>query len=188
MTVVETISLALILSLNSFAVAANCSANNKITYSNGLFLSIFFAIFHAGFWLLGFFAGNLLKYDGNSFDAWIAFALITFTALKMILGALKKPKNANITFVTNLKSVILLSIASGIDLFIAGLGFGLLPCPESHHWLCCLLIAVLSLLITFFGVFAGRQGQRKQRKWISVIAGILLIVMIFTILSQIGIL
>lgn len=188
MTILETISLALILSLDSFVVAARCSANNKITYSNGLFLAVFFGIFHAGFWLLGFFAGGLLKYDGNSFDAWIAFALIAFIALKMIFGALKKPKNENITFVTNLKSVILLSTASGIDLFIVGLGFGLLPCPENHPWLGAGLLAGLTLATTFFGVFAGRQGQRKRRRWISVIAGVLLAVMTFTILSETGIL
>ena len=188
MTILETISLALVLSLDSFVVAARCSANNKITYSNGLFLAVFFAIFHGGFWLLGFVVGGLLSYDASTFDAWIAFALIVFIALKMIFAALKKPKDENITFVTNLKSVILLSVASGIDLFIVGLGFGLLPSTEDHPWLCFGLMSGLTLLTTFFGVFAGRQGQRKKRKWISVLAGVMLIVLIFTNLSQIGIL
>ena len=174
MSILMSIGLALTLSLDAYVTAAGCSKNSKIAYSHGLMLSLCFSLFHTLFLVGGFLLGRLLVTGSAATDVWIACGILVFVAIKLILKALRKPKDDSTTFVTGSKSIILLSLATSVDFLLAGLALGMLGIGDSIWW-CAALLLFFTIVSTFFGVLMGRQKYRSSRRWWTVLEGALLV-------------
>lgn len=182
MSMLMTIGLALVLSLDSYVVAAGCSSPKKILYSHGVMLSLCFSVFHAMFLVCGYLVGQALGTGQVLYDLWVAAALLAFVGAKIMLRSARKRKNVNVTFVTGSKSILLFAFATSIDFLIVGMGLGFMHLGNSIIWWCAGLLAFFTIVSTFFGVLMGRQRQRESRRIASILEGVAIVALALHIL------
>ena len=185
MSILMTIGLALALSVDAFAIAAGCSAGKKIPVAHGALLALCFSIFHALFLIGGYLIGQALGGEAQ-FYKWIAVAIIAFVGVKLILRAIRKPKDDNTTYVTGSKTILLLSLATSFDFLLTGLGLGMLQVGPRFWW-CAGFLAFFTVASTFFGVLMGRQNQKRSRRWATFLEGALLVAAAVHFLMKIGV-
>lgn len=174
MTIALLILLAFVLSIDAYVVAAGCSLSKKIAYSQGFLLAVCFSILHTLLLIGGYYIAWAMKSGETVYDTPLAAVMLVFAGVKMILRVVRKNKDVNTTYVTDSKSILLLSLATSIDFFIVGLGLGFAPDGKSILW-CAIPFMFFTVVSTFFGVLMGRQKQRKSRRWATFVVGLLLI-------------
>lgn len=183
MKILTAILLALVLAADSFRISASCSAYKKMPYAHGLLLTLTFSAFHTIFLLLGSLLGTLIRSDEPKYNVSIGAVMISMIGIKMIVGVIRKSKNAPQLYVTDAKSILLLSIATSLDILIVGLGLGF-DIGGSGLWWCAGFMAFFTVVSTFLGVLMGRQSP-KRRSWITIVAGIGLLVFAARILIRV---
>jgi putative Mn2+ efflux pump MntP len=169
------------LSMDCFAVALMIGATTKIRpiYA-AVIIALCFGAFQTGLTIIGCFAGikimNLIAGYGNV----IAFILLVFIGMKMILDGLSR-KEECIEIIQPV-SVITLSIATSVDAFPAGLTLGIL---QFQVLIPALIIGVVAFTLSFTGVMAGKRFERIFGNKSDIAGGIILILMGIWILTGI---
>lgn len=173
------------LAMDAFAV----SITNGITIQclklrHAVKIAAFFGGFQALMPLLGWLAGIGLKQYVESFDHWIAFALLSFIGTKMIYEAVWIKEVEKKCDPLNLVVLLGLAIATSIDALAVGISFAFLHISIISP---ALIIGVITFVLSLAGVFIGnRIGDRLGSK-MEVIGGIILIGMgIKILLSHTG--
>ena len=116
MSIISILLTAIGLSMDAFAVALTIGMNinnvdrNKIAIKSGIYFGIFQGIMPFLGWILGI---KFTKYI-QSIDHWIAFALLTFIGIKMIIDGVKPNEENKIKEYSN-KTFFILAIATSID-------------------------------------------------------------------------
>lgn len=174
MSLPDSILLALALCVDSLVVSATCSLKCNMTVRRGMLLALTFALFQGGFPLLGALLGGAFKEVISAVDHWIAFGLLAATGLKMAWDALGGGNDDGHFDVSRYWVVVTLAVATSIDAFVVGIGFGLnstLP----QILLTVAVIAVVTFLAATAGVFLGKRHVPIPEKWAGVIAGTVLV-------------
>ena len=174
MTLVESFLLALALCVDSFVVSTTSAFKSKMSYSRGLLLAFVLAIFQGLFPLLGALLGGAFKEVASAVDHWIAFGLLLIVGGKMIWDAFHGDKDDAPLDVTQIGTMCLLGVATSIDAFVVGIGFGL----SSTRWetlVTVLVIFVVTFVVSVVGVFLGKRNIPVPEKAATVLAGIVLI-------------
>jgi len=173
------------LAMDAFAV----SITNGITIQclklrHAVKIAVFFGGFQALMPLLGWLAGIGLKQYVESFDHWIAFALLSFIGTKMIYEAIWIKEVEKKCDPLNLVVLLGLAIATSIDALAVGISFAFLHISIISP---ALIIGVITFVLSLAGVFIGnRIGDRLGSK-MEVLGGIILIGMgIKILLSHTG--
>lgn len=171
---IASVLLALALCVDTLVVSTTCSIKSKMSYSRGLLLAVTFALFQGGFPLLGALIGSAFEHLIEAVDHWIAFGLLAVVGIKMILDGFKGD-NGNVNFdVSRFWIICTLAVATSIDAFVVGIGFGLNN-TLGQILLTVLIIAVVTFLTALLGVFLGKRNVPIPEKWTSVLAGVVLI-------------
>lgn len=161
------------LAMDAFAV----SITNGITIQclrlkHALKIAIFFGGFQALMPLIGWLAGIGLKQYVESFDHWIAFALLLFIGAKMIYEAIWIDEVEKKCDPLNLVVLLGLAIATSIDAMAVGVTFAFLHIAIVTP---AIIIGVITFALSLAGVFIGnRLGDRLGSK-MEVLGGIILI-------------
>lgn len=170
------LSIALIsvgLSADAFAVSVSCGlcAPEKMN-TNALKAGISFGIFQWGMLSLGWLAGSALHVYIESIDHWIAFVLLGFVGGKMIFEAFKNEGKS--LALTNLRLLLVLSVATSIDALAAGISISALDYPIM---LPAILVGSTTFTLSFLGVRLGCWLYRFRRlgSWIDLAGGLILI-------------
>lgn len=174
MFLIESLLLALALCVDSFVVSTTSAFKSKMTYRHGMLMALIFGIFQGGFPLLGALLGVAFKSLIASIDHWVAFGLLLLVGGKMLLDAIRNKPDDEQLDVSRIGVLCLLAIATSIDAFVVGIGFGLnndLP----HILLTVAIIAVITFLVSMVGVFLGKRNVPIPERTASAIAGIVLI-------------
>ena len=174
MTLVESFLLALALCVDSFVVSTTSAFKSKMPYSRGLLLAFVLAIFQGLFPLLGALLGGAFKEVAAAVDHWIAFGLLLIVGGKMIWDAFHGDKDDATLDVNQIGTMCLLGVATSIDAFVVGIGFGL----SSTRWetlVTVLVIFVVTFVVSVVGVFLGKRNIPVPEKAATVLAGIVLI-------------
>lgn len=174
MNFIDTILLALALCVDSLVVSTTCAAKSKLNYQRGLVLALIFALFQGGFPLIGALIGNACQSLIESIDHWIAFGLLAIIGIKMILDAFHEGDDNRKMDVSRLWVLCTLGIATSIDAFVVGIGFGL-NSSFLDILFTVLVITVVTFLAALLGVFFGKQNIPIPEKWATIIAGLVLI-------------
>lgn len=170
----EAILLALALCVDSLVVATSCALKNKMSYHRGALLAITFAACQGGFPLLGALLGETFHDVIAAVDHWIAFALLSLVGVKMILDALHGDGNNDRMDVSRYWVIVTLAVATSIDAFVVGIGFGLnSTLPQVLYT--CLIITIVTFFAAMTGIFLGKRNIPIPDKWAGTIAGIVLI-------------
>ncbi len=173
------------LAMDAFAV----SITNGITIQclklrHAVRIAIFFGGFQALMPLLGWLAGIGLKKYVESFDHWIAFALLVFIGAKMIYEAIWIDEVEKKCDPLNLVVLLGLAIATSIDALAVGITFAFLHIAIIAP---AIIIGVITILLSFAGVFIGNRIGDHLGSKMEVLGGIILIGMgIKILLSHLG--
>lgn len=120
-------------------------------------MALIFGLFHCGMPIIGYYAGNLFVDFMRVYAPWIALALLSILGVKMIVESFQKHDEAGKKANWSVKYLLMLAVATSIDVLATGLLF--VPYPE---WLfpSVLTIGAITALFSLggylLGVFVGK--------------------------------
>ena len=162
MSLLNIVLIAFGLAADAFAVSvAEGIRVEKLTHRHALRVPLMFGTFQGVMPVLGWVAGDALSPVIGSFDHWVAFGLLGFLGGKMIAGAvfgIESPRSGQES--TGVK-LLGLALVTSIDAFAVGVTLAML---RVRVWTPAAVIAVITALLSAFGIRAGdRIGVRLGR-------------------------
>lgn len=145
------------LAMDCCAVSAVQGLNQRAWHPRALLMAVIFGCFHMGMPIIGYYAGTLFVDFMRVYAPWIALALLGFLGVKMIWESYHEDKEAEKTANWNVSNLLLLAIATSIDVLATGLLF--VPYPE---WLYPSVVTIGGITALFslggylLGVFVGK--------------------------------
>ena len=172
MSIFEIFITALALSMDAFAVSICKGLSQKeMKWKNAVIAGLYFGGFQAGMPLLGYILGVQLKDLVTTYDHWIVFFLLGCIGANMIKEAMsKEEEEVNDSF--DVKTMILLAIATSIDAFAVGVGFA---CISVDIIPAVILIGVTTFVCSFFGIKIGSVFGSKFKSKAEFAGGVVLI-------------
>lgn len=170
------------LSFDSFAVSVSCGLMKPgIRFKQAALVAGSLAFFQAAFPVVGWIIGGTLKNLIVSVDHWIAFGLLVFIGIKMIIEGVKE--NGSLANFNPFKLSVLigLSIATSIDALVVGLSFGFLDMPILFP---VIVIGVVTFIASMLGMLFGKYIPAKRSRQSLIVGGIILISMGIKILVE----
>ena len=169
------------LSMDSFAVSvANGLSGRIVSLSKAVAVSLVFAVTQGVMPVLGWMAGISIKTYVEAFDHWIAFGLLLFIGIRMILETVKAESEGE---KVNLKrrTVFLQALATSIDALAVGIGFAVM---DISIVTASSVIAVSTFVFSLSGIYLGRFLGGKIRKPAAIAGGVVLILIGVKILAE----
>jgi putative Mn2+ efflux pump MntP len=158
------------LAIDAFFIAITKGIVIKSTVKHGLIIALFFGGFQAIMTILGWILGIPLETFVSTFASWIAFILISAVGIKMIYESFSEEEDDNDNF--NLYEIPILAIATSIDAFVVGISFALLKTPILEP---VIIIGFIAFILSFIGVYIGKNLGHLFGKEIEIAGGVLLI-------------
>lgn len=187
MKFVTILLIAVALAVDAFAVALAagvtlCNVSSRQTFR----LAWHFGFFQCGMSIIGWVAGFTVRSLIENIDHWIAFGLLAFVGVRMIVEAVRGGDEQQKDDPTRGKTLVLLSIATSIDALAVGLSFAVL---NISIWFPALVIGVVATALTAFGLHLGclvgstsRLGARAE-----IVGGLVLVAIGAKILYEHGV-
>ena len=170
MNILSIILVAIGLAMDCFAVSLSAgAATNKTKLA--LKIALYFGLFQAGMFLLGWLAGYSFRYFIQGLDHWIALGLLAFVGGKMIYGAVRNKPEDKIDFSSN-KIILLLAVATSIDALAVGISFVFL---NTNLIFPAIAIGLASLGLSLLGNFLGQKANSFLGRRAEIVGGIILI-------------
>lgn len=161
------------LSFDSFAVSVSCGLmRREIQFKQAAVVAGFLAFFQAAFPVVGWLIGSEIKDIISAFDHWIAFGLLLFIGVKMIIEGIKENGSLNNFDPFKLSVLIGLSVATSIDALVVGLSFGFLDMPIIFP---VLVIGVVTFIASMLGMLFGKYIPKKRSRQSLILGGVILI-------------
>lgn len=175
----DVIALAVALSMDAFAISISLGVQGKSdTQKVSLIAAGYFGVFHALMPILGYWLGHSVLAWVDSYASWVAFLLLSLIGSKMLYESFFGDAEENFERVTH-KLMLALAVAASIDAMAAGFVLTLLSVNIIFS---CILIGVITLIFSYFGVLIGAKGGNKLRAKSGVVGGVVLIFIGFKIL------
>ncbi|MDD3958925.1 MAG: manganese efflux pump [Clostridiaceae bacterium] len=172
----ELFIVALGLSADAFAVSL-CKglSMRKLDFKTAGLISFSFGIFQAGMPIIGYLLASRFSGYVESFDHWIAFALLALLGIKMLVDALKGGDDRNPRSCPSgirAGELFLLSLATSIDALAVGITFAVLSVRIS---LAASVIGITTLVLSFCGIMIGHRFGIRFKKFAEIGGGLILI-------------
>lgn len=186
MGIIELLLIAVGLSMDAFAVSI-CKGlgMRRVNMKHALIIALFFGGFQALMPLIGWAFGSLFEQYISQWDHWIAFALLGFIGVKMLIDAFKsddeEDEECDCEPSLRIKEVFVLAIATSIDALAVGITFAFL---QVNIVPAIVLIGVVTFLFSLGGVGIGSKFGSKYRKPATIVGGLVLIAIGFKILFE----
>lgn len=179
--------IALALAVDAFAVALSTGVIlPRIGFRDIFRLAWHFGLFQSLMNILGWAGGLGFRSLIEAFDHWIAFCLLTFVGIRMIIEALRAGEDDSRTNPTRGKTLIILSVATSIDSLAVGLSFSLL---KISIWMPALLIGLVAAAMTVAGMLLGRvvRKARLLGATAEILGGVVLLAIGIRVLQEHGV-
>lgn len=167
--------LALGLATDAFAV----SICNGIAYripllKNALTSATAFGLAQGVMPVLGYFLGSALSAQLEAVDHWIAFAVLSFIGVKMVLEAAERMKKPEYLPIRIFKPGVIFTqaIATSIDALVVGVTLGI---QHTGIFVSAGAIGAVTFVCSFTGVVLGRKFGRLLGDKAEILGGIALI-------------
>jgi len=163
------------LAMDAFSVCVSygvCHKDAKLTCS--LRLAFFTGFFQFIMTLLGWFGGSFLGKYFIKFGPWIAFLILSGIGIKMIIDSLIKKEDCKPIDISRGKQLIIASLATSIDAFIAGFSIGFLNL-NIHFLIIAGIIGIITFKLSLIGIYLGKIVGFILGKWAEVTGGFILI-------------
>lgn len=174
MDLIALVGIALGLAMDAFAVSIAVSVALGGTSRRQTFrLAWHFGLFQALMPIIGWIAGRSVRTLIESWDHWLAFALLTIVGGRMIIEALRSDGHeARRSDPTRGWSLVVLSVATSIDALAIGLSFAALGVEV---WVPAAVIGLTAGALTLVGTLGGRALGNRFGSKMAIIGGVLLI-------------
>ena len=194
------------LSMDAFAVSV-CKGlgMGKIKIWQMIIIAFAFALFQFAMPVVGYYLCVQFESYIVSFDHWIAFVLLGFLGLKMIIEAIKEDKETNKdncskeenslnekenlktkkeeekTEKLSIKELLVLAVATSIDALAVGITFAFF---DFNIWAAGTIIGVTTFILCCGGVLIGNFFGSRFKKPAEITGGVILILMGLKILLE----
>ena len=145
------------LAMDCCAVSTVQGLTHRAWHPRALLMACIFGCFHMGMPIIGYYAGTLFDNFMQTYAPWIALALLGFLGVKMIWESYHEEDDAEKCANWNIGNLLLLAIATSIDVLATGLLF--VPYPE---WLYPSVVTIGCITALFslggylLGVYVGK--------------------------------
>jgi putative Mn2+ efflux pump MntP len=175
---------ALGLSMDAFAVAVCIGlATKRVTAKKALTVGLYFGVFQALMPLIGYLLATQFSDKIEAFDHWIAFGLLCFIGIRMIVESFKADGDRFGAGEPSLKpaAMLPLAIATSIDALAVGITFAFLRIEIVPA---ALTIGLITLGLSVTGVKIGNTFGAKLQAKAEVVGGAILILIGVKILLE----
>ena len=160
--------LAVALAMDCFAVSiASGIIYRRVRWKPMFAMAFLFGFFQAFNPLVGWLATDRFRYLIESYDHWIAFAILAFLGVRMIMDSFKED-DERVFNPRRLKVIFTLAIATSIDALAVGVSFscmGITALGDLLYPLAAIgfVSFVMSMLGLFLGIFCGGGIAKRLR-------------------------
>lgn len=157
----------------AFALAMDCFTVSivggmmlkKVKWQPMLYMAVSFGFFQAFNPFLGWRGIEIFRYILEEVDHWIAFAILLFLGVRMIMEAFKEEEQKTFN-PESLKVVLTLALATSIDAFAVGISFSCMGISEYAELIYPLsAIGFVSFALSVLGLLLGiKFGKYYARK------------------------
>ena len=151
----------------------------KMSYKKSFIIATYFSIFQMFMPFIGYIFANTFSSAIVAVDHWIAFILLFIIGADMIRDSLSG--NNEVDDKIDVKTMILLAIATSIDALVVGITFAFL---NVNLLFAILVIGIITFTITFIGTRIGNKFGRKYENKATIFGGIVLIYIAIEILFE----
>lgn len=171
MTLFLILALAGALAMDAFAVAVAQGASRRVTLGNALQIGAAFGAAQGIMPALGFLVGSAFLTQLAAIDHWVVLILLVFIGGNMIKEAMQADEDTEKTKLAGW-ALLAAALATSIDALAAGITLPTLGLP----WvLSCAVIAAVTALVSFAGVYIGNIASKHIGKFAEVAGGLVLI-------------
>lgn len=172
MSFFELLLVAIGLSMDCFAVAVSFGTAQKLSWKDILKMALFFGLFQGVMPVLGWLIGSNLQQFIAPIDHWIAFGILSFIGLKMMIPLFTPGEKEKTIDIRNVSVLLSLSFATSIDALITGISFGFILV---NIFLAAGIITIVTFLNTVNGAKLGEKASFLPPKWAEFLGGVVLI-------------
>jgi len=179
---IELFLLSVGLAMDTFAVGICIGLTfPKVTLKKALIVGLYFGIFQAVMPIIGYYTATLFAERITVYSSWIAFGLLCFIGIKMIVDSFKKEDVPDEEHSLKAAKMLPLAIATSIDALAVGVSFAflevtLLPAVS--------LIGITTLILSIIGLKIGNMFGIKFKSQAQILGGIILILLGVKILLE----
>jgi putative Mn2+ efflux pump MntP len=182
MDAITIILIAIGLAMDCFAVSVAGGVTIKTLKSlHALRIAVFFGFFQGFMALMGWLAASNFSELVAEIDHWIAFILLAIIGGRMVWDSFRDESERKPIDPTNLKVLLILSVATSIDALAIGVSFAFL---ETSVVVPILTIGLASFLFSIAGVYIGDKVGGVFEKRAELLGGIILIAIGLKILTE----
>ena len=171
MSFIDVFFIALAVSMDAFSVAI-CKglSTSKINYKHALITGLFFGLFQALMPFIGYVLGTQFKDYITVLIPFVALILLSIIGIKMIKESFNECEQIDNRF--DLKTMLMLSVATSIDALAVGITFA---CLQVQIVRAINLIGITTFTFSFIGVLIGNVLGAKFKNKAELFGGIVLI-------------
>ena len=183
---VEFLLLGVGLAMDAFAVSI-CKglAMRKVNKKQADIIALVFGGFQAIMPVIGWLLCKGFQTYIEAFDHWIAFALLAFIGMKMIIETLSEKEEDVVVEKMDppldMKEMLMLAIATSIDALAVGISLAALDRPIVES---ATIIGVVTFIISIVGVYIGNFFGNRYKKRAELAGGIILVLIGVKILCE----
>ena len=171
----EILFIAISMSMDAFAVCLGVGTQERASGPRPIFrLAFHFGLFQFLMPIIGWFAGTTVLRYISAYEQWLAFGLLVFVGIRMILSSFGPNSNEQKNDPSRGWTLVLLAFATSIDALAIGFSLGLVGVMI---WYPAVIIGVVTGLISWLGILLGNRLGTKFGKRMEIIGGIILILM-----------
>jgi len=177
MSYITIFGLSIGLAMDAFAVSISYGCNPKKVSAKDMFIiAASFGLFQAFMPVIGWYLGKFASEFIQHYDHWIAFGLLSYIGIKMIIEAIKdddtKDNSINADNTLDIKRLFILSIATSIDALAVGLSLSLIG---YDIFIPAVIIGLVTFICSLIGIRAGINLRSILGKKAEIFGGIVLI-------------
>ena len=142
-----------------------------------------FGGFQAAMPLIGWFLGKQFQSYITNFDHWVAFLLLAFIGIKMIVEAVRSGLDAPAVQEDRLqiRELVILALATSIDALAVGITFAFL---QINIWAAISIIGITTFILSFLGVMVGNRFGVRYKQKAEIAGGVILVLIGLKILLE----
>ena len=167
----EIILLAIALSIDACVVSFSYGLCLEMRHKRSAFALALTTGFFQGFMpLLGYFFTNIVKSYVAPYGKWIVFLIFMYLGLTFIFEAANKSEIQKLCL--NMKSLLLIGIATSIDAFSAGISLSLTSSPIKFS---IITIGIVTFINSLAGYYLGHKLKIFKSNFLEIMGGVILI-------------
>ena len=175
MNILQILLISVGLAADAFAVSVIKGLSIKnISLKDTFKLAICFGLFQGIMPAIGYLLGSTFENVITSIDHYVAFVLLGFIGIKMIIEAFDDEKNDNKDL--SIKSVLLLGIATSIDALVVGIAY-VCAYGSKNAIITFPIIGIITFVLSFVGVYVGNKFGSKYKNIAEFTGGLILVLL-----------